>query len=473
MDKQSQRTAKAVTILTGSAFLASLDLFIVNVAFNQIGRDFGTTSLGQLSWVLNAYAVLYAALLVPMGRLADRYGRKNGFIIGLMVFTLASLACGLAPGLWWLVGFRVVQAGGAALMTPASLGLLLAVLPEGKRAGGARLWAMTGAVAAALGPVVGGALVQISWQAAFWINVPLGIALTVAAHKVVPDVRHNVNAPRPDLVGGTVLAIAIGALVLGLVQGNVWGWTSGGLLAAAAIAAGGLALFIWLMHHHDAPMVDPALLKIPLFAWANVAQLLFNVAFGIGLLSRILWLQEHWGYSAVRTGLAVAVGPVLVPITSVLVTRFAPAAVPGRLIALGSTIFAVGGVWQTLATGDHPAYVSEMLGPWVLSGIGVGLALPQLTAAATGALPPHQSSTGSGVINMSRQLGLVLGTSIMVGLLGGGVPSLHQFRHVWIFLTCAAMAAAFAALAIKSNPTSHPAFTSDTDTTPQPVPFRI
>src|SRR6185437_16650235 len=142
---QSRRTRLAIAILTGSAFLASLDLFIVNVAFDEIGRDFGISSLGSLSWILNAYAVVYAALLVPMGRLTDRYGRKSGFVAGMLVFTLASLACGFAPGVWWLVGFRVAQAAGAALMTPASLGLLLAALPPERRAAGARLWAMTGA----------------------------------------------------------------------------------------------------------------------------------------------------------------------------------------------------------------------------------------------------------------------------------------------------------------------------------------
>ena len=443
---QSRRTRLAIAILTGSAFLASLDLFIVNVAFDEIGRDFGTSSLGSLSWILNAYAVVYAALLVPMGRLTDRYGRKSGFVAGMLVFTLASLACGFAPGVWWLVGFRVAQAAGAALMTPASLGLLLAALPPERRAAGARLWAMTGAVAAAFGPAVGGGLVQISWQTAFWINVPIGLALTFAAVRVVPDVRHNADAPRPDLLGGAVIAVATGALVLGLVQGNDWGWSSGRVLAAWVVAAVGVAVFAWLITHHGAPVIDPALLRIPSFAWANIAQLLFNVAFGIGLLSRVLWLQQHWGYSAVTTGLAVAVGPALVPITSLLVTRVVPRAAPGRLIALGCVLFAAGGVWQAAVTGIQPAYASEMLGPWIVSGIAVGLVLPQLTAAGTAALPPHQASTGSGVVNMARQLGLVVGISIMVGLLGSGIPALDRFQHVWSVMAASSVVAALAAL---------------------------
>lgn len=448
METRSQRLA--VAVLTGAAFLASLDLFIVNVAFDEIGRDFGTASLGRLSWILNAYAVVYAALLVPMGRLTDRYGRRSGFVAGLIVFTAASLACGFAPGVWWLVAARVVQAVGAAAMTPASLGLLLATLPPERRAAGARLFAITGAVAAAFGPAVGGGLVQISWQAAFWINVPLGILLVIATLKVVPDVRHNQDAPRPDLLGGVILAVAIAALVLGIVQGNDWGWTSAGVLGSWVVAAAGAGIFGWLITHHRAPVIDPALLKVPSFAWANVAQLTFNIAFGVGLLSRILWMQEHWDYSALRTGLAVALGPAVVPITSILVTRWLPRVAPGVLIAIGTTLFAVSGVWQTLSTGTSPAYVADMLGPWILGGIGVGFALPQMMAAATSALPPHQTATGSGVVNMGRQVGLVLGTSIMVGILGDGLPSLARFQHVWIFLAVTSFVAGLAALAMEA-----------------------
>ena len=449
MESPSQHTRLAAAILTGSAFLASLDLFIVNVAFHEIGQDFGTSSLSLLSWILNAYAVVYAALLVPMGRLTDRYGRKSGFIAGLSLFTVSSLACGLAPGVWWLVAFRVVQAIGAAAMTPASLGLLLATLPPERRAGGARLWAMTGALAAALGPAVGGGLVQISWQLAFWINVPLGVVLVVAARRVVPDVRHNSDAPRPDLLGGLLLAVAIAALVLGLVQGNDWGWSSARVIGSWIVAAAGLITFGWRITHHHAPVIDPALLRVPTFAWANVAQLLFNVGFGVGLLSRILWMQEHWGYDALRTGLAVAIGPVMVPITALLVARYLPRVPVGRLIAVGCVLFAVSGIWQVYALGETPAYWSEMFGPWVLGGIGVGLALPNLVAAGTAALPPQQAATGSGVVNMGRQVGLVLGTSVMVGLLGAGVPTLARFQHVWIFMALSVLAAGVAALTME------------------------
>ncbi|QIG41621.1 MFS transporter [Nocardioides anomalus] len=450
MPNPSQTHTRLVTVvLTGAAFLAGLDLFIVNVAFGEIGRDLGVASLGRLSWVLTAYAVVYASLLVPMGRLTDRYGRKGGFVAGLALFTLASLACALSTGLWELVAFRALQAVGAAAMTPASLGLLLAALPPERRAPAARLWAMTGALAAAFGPAIGGGLVQLSWHWAFLINLPIGALLVVAAIRYVPDVRHNQDAPRPDLTGATVLALAIGSLVLALVQGDEWGWSSGRVLAAFAGAAVGLVVFAWSIIHHPAPVIDPALLKVASFSWANVATVVFNVGFGIALLSRILWMQQEWGYSAVRTGLAVASGPIVVPIVALLAARLFPRTPPGHLIAAGSVLFAASAVWQTLAISTTPAYWSSMFGPWVLGGVAVGLAMPNLVAAATSALPPAQAATGSGVVSTARQLGLVLGTSAMVGILGAGLPSVDRYQVLWLFLAACSLLAAAAAVAME------------------------
>ncbi len=447
----SRARARVVTaVLTGSAFLAGIDLFIVNVAFDEIGRDLGTSSLGSLSWVLNAYTVVFAALLIPMGRLTDRYGRKQGFVAGLVVFTLASLACALSGSIGWLIVFRALQAVGAATMTPASLGLLLAALPAERRAPAARLWAMTGALAAAFGPAVGGGLVQISWQWAFLINVPIGAVLVVAALRLVPDVRHNDHAPRPDLFGALVLAVAIGALVLGLVEGDAWGWASAGVLGSFAVAVAGLVLFAWTITHHPAPVVDPALLRVRSFAWANVATIVFNVGFAIALLSRILWMQQQWGYSALQTGLLVALGPLMVPITAILAARLFPRTPPGHLIAVGSALFAVSAVWQTVVISETPAYWSTMFGPWMLGGAAVGLALPNLVAAATSSLPPAQASTGSGIVNMARQLGLALGVAVMIGVIGDGAPASGRYQAVWLVLAATSVLAAAAAITMES-----------------------
>ncbi len=461
MPSQSQHPRTVTAILVGSAFLTGVDLFIVNVAFDDIGRDFAsrgdTPSLSELSWVLNAYAVLFAALLVPMGRLTDRYGRKSGFVAGMAVFTLASAACASSTGVWQLVAFRGLQAVGAAAMTPASLGLLLAALPVERKAAAARLWATTGALAAAFGPAVGGGLVQLSWHWAFWINVPIGVLLVAGALRFVPDVRHNVGAPRPDLTGALVLAVAVGALVLGVVEGPEWGWTSTGVLASFATAAVGLAGFAWQTAHHASPVIDPVLLKVRAFAWANIATLVFNTGFGVSLLGGILWMQQVWDYSALRTGFAIALGPLLVPITSVVSQRLFPGTRASLFVTIGSLVSALGATVMALSVSTQPSYWTTFLPGWALMGVAVGLVMPNLLAAATSTLPPHQASTGGGIISMSRQLGLVLGVSVLVSIVSGTAAPSTEITAAWVVAAAVSVVAAVSAHAMEASRRGAPA----------------
>lgn len=449
-------------MLVGAAFLAGVDLFIVNVAFDEIAQDFGSTDLQQLSWILNAYAVVFAALLVPMGRLADRYGQKAWLVGGLTTFVLASVACGLAPSVWWLVAFRSLQAVGAAAMTPASLGLLLASVDPHRRAAAARGWALTGAVAAAVGPALGGGLVQISWQWAFWINLPAGVLLVAGTIRYVPDVRHGRGTPVPDLLGAVLLATGIGALVLGLVQGPDWSWGSGRTIAAFAASVLTLALFTRRNVRHPSPVIAPDLVSVSAFRWANAAMLVFNGGFAASLLASILWMQQVWGYDALRTGLAVAIGPLFVPLASTLVHRLAPRARPGRMIALGSMLFGAAALWQAAVLGPVPAFATAFLPAWVLGGIGVGLAVPNLLAAGTSSLPPAQAATGGGVVSMARQVGFVLGIAVLVTVLSSsGSPS--GFADAWRLVAAAMVLAAAAALRM-DHMTARPAVTPATAT---------
>src|SRR5271154_6305869 len=212
-------------IVTAGVVLAGLDLFVVNVALPQIARDFGTPNLGELSWVLNGYAIVYASLLVFFGRMADRYRRDLGFLLGVAVFTAASAACAAASSVAMLVGFRLVQAAGAALLTPTSLGLVLAVYEPERRAGAVRAWTATSGVAAALGPVIGGLLVTASWRWVFLINVPIGLAALAIGWWRLPDVPGHPVA-RPDAFGAVLVTAGVGVLTLGLVKGGDWGWGS-------------------------------------------------------------------------------------------------------------------------------------------------------------------------------------------------------------------------------------------------------
>jgi EmrB/QacA subfamily drug resistance transporter len=437
-------------VLSTASFMASLDLFIVNVAFADIGRDFHGQSLGNLSWILNGYAVLYAALLVPLGRLADRYGRRAGFLGGLALFTVASAACAASPNLWSLVAFRGLQAVGAAALTPTSLGLLLAATPNDRKVKAVRIWAAIGALAAAFGPVVGGLLVQLDWRWVFLVNIPIGIAALVAGHRLITD-SHDPSVERiPDLLGAAFIVVGIGALALGLVKGPDWGWSSAGVVGAFLVAVVSIVIFWRRSGSHDLPVIELSLLRVPSFAWSNVTAVLFNAGFGAGLLAIVLWLQEGWHYSPIRTGLAVAPGPLMVPFFTAIAQRMASRGVPaGRLAALGCALFGAGTLIVSLSVAAGPSYASELLPGWLIGGAGVGFAFPTIMSAATADLPPARSATGSAVVSMSRQVGLVLGVSIFVAVLGApvGFNAIHvSFQHAWWTMASIDLLAAITAL---------------------------
>ncbi|MCU1655441.1 MAG: putative transporter, major facilitator superfamily [Pseudonocardiales bacterium] len=451
--------------LSIAAFMASLDLFIVNVAFADIGHDFPGSSLSDLSWVLNGYAVLYAALLVPLGRLADRYGRLAGFLGGLGMFTIASAACAASPNLWSLVAFRGLQAVGAAALTPTSLGLLLAATPADLRARAVRIWAAIGALAAALGPVIGGVLVQASWRWVFIVNVPVGVLGLLAARRYVPDSRDKAVTRVPDLVGAAFIAVGIGAVSLALVKGPDWGWSSPADVASFVVAAIGIGGFWLRSERHPFPVVEPALLRVRAFAWANVTAVLFSVAFAGGLLGAVLWLQDTWHWSALRTGLAIAPGPLMVPVFAAVSQRVAHRVRVGHLAAIGCAAFAAGTALIAVSVGARPSYAADFLPGWLVGGVGVGFALPTIMSAATADLPPARSATGSAVVTMARQIGLVLGVSVLVAVLGTphGYPAVHAaFRHAWWVITAASLLGAVTALGM--TPRNRPGPAQDGDT---------
>jgi EmrB/QacA subfamily drug resistance transporter len=446
------RRARVTAIVSVGVFVASLDLFIVNIAFPDLRRDFAGTSLAGLSWVLNAYAIVFAALLVPAGRWADSAGRKRAFLGGLALFTAASAACAAAPSVGLLVAARVVQATGAAVLMPASLGLLLPEFPAERRGLALGLWAAVGGTAAAAGPVVGGLLVELSWRWVFVVNLPVGIAAIVAGARVLREVR-DPSPVRPDLLGAASITAAVGTLVAGIVQGPDWGWSDQRVLGLFAAAAALVVFFAVRSAQHPAPIVEPALLRVRAFTGASVAGVLFFMGFAAMLLGSVLFLTQVWHETVLHAGLMLAPGPATAALFAVpggvLSARVGPRAVG----AAGALLFAAAGVWWASALSADPHYASDFLPGMLVGGAGVGLVNPALAGAATAELPPARLATGSAVLTMARQLGSALGVAVLVAVLGARAGSasseaVDAFGDAWVLMAAAATATAAVFLAI-------------------------
>jgi MFS family permease len=312
----------------------------------------------------------------------------------------------------------VLQAAGAALLTPTSLGLILATFPAERRHSAVRTWTAAGGFAAALGPAVGGILVAASWRWVFLVNLPIGVAALVAGWRLLPDVPGH-RIPWPDGLSAVLITAGVGALTLGLVEGGSWGWGSTRTVAVLAAAFVLLTLFALRTARHHNPLIERALFRVRPFTGASAVALLFSIAFGAMLLSRVLWAQDVWHWSALTTGFSIVPGPIMVPLFSFLVAgRLIARFGPGVVIAAGSTIFAAGMAWMALAAGLTPDYVGDVLGGLILTGIGVGLTLPTMMATAAASLPPTSFATGSAVVNMLRQVGLAIGVALLIAVLG-------------------------------------------------------
>jgi len=254
------------------------------------------------------------------------------------------------------------------------------------------------------------------------------------------------------VLGSALVTIGIGALTAGLVKGESWGWGSATTIGVLGASVAVLGLFVWHCLHSDNPIVEPALFRVRSFSGASVVAIFFSMAFGAMLLSIVLWDQDVWGWSALRTGLAVAPGPLMVPLFAFLlagplIKRFGG----GPVIGVGATIFAAGSAWWALAVGTHPDYVGDMLGGMLLTGIGVGLTLPTFMATATSSLPSASFATGSGVVNMLRQVGLALGVAVLVAIIGnpGRVAPLAAFQRGWLVIAAFSLLAAVASLILR------------------------
>jgi EmrB/QacA subfamily drug resistance transporter len=441
-----QRKWRVTAVVCTGMFMSSLDLFIVNIAFPSIRRDFGGASVTSLSWILSAYAIVFAALLVPAGRWADAYGRKRVFLAGLAVFVAASAGCAAAPSVGALTAARAVQAIGGAFMMPTSLGLMLPEFEPRERAAAIGIWAAAGGLAAASGPPLGGLLVQLDWRLVFLVNIPVGLIGLAFGRRLLREHREP-GAPRPDVLGAAGFTIAVAALVLAIVEGQTWGWASGRTLVLLAVVPAVL-IAIWRRSvHHASPVVDPEMLRVRSFALALVGSILFYAGFGAMLLGGVLFLTGVWHEGALTAGLMLAPGPVLAATFSVVSSRLAGRVGFRALGVFGTLLVSAAAIWWILRIGNAPSYPTTYLPGMLLTGTGVGFTIPILTGAGVSSLAPERFATGVAVITMGRQVGSALGVAILVAVLATGASTAADFHHAWLIVLCGALGAA-AALAL-------------------------
>lgn len=427
---------RVLAISSLGVFVAFVDATIVNIAFPDIQDSFPETSLSGLSWVLSAYNIVFAAFLVSCGRLADLIGRRRTFIGGLWIFTIASALCAAAPTSNALIAARVLQALGAAMLIPSSLGLVLSAFSSEHRAHAVALSTAVAALAAGVGPSLGGLLITIAdWRLVFLVNVPIGIAAILLARRHLVESRAPGRRRIPDVVGSVMFALATALLVLGILQGPEWGWTDPAVLGAWALSVLLGGIVVRRSRRHRAPVVDLALLRVRAFTVANAMTIVGAAAFFAYTLCNVLFLTSVWRYSILDTGLALTPGPIVAVLIAVpasrVVERFGPRAVlvPGALIWGGAVL------WMVARVGPEPSFVAEWLPGMILLGIGAGLCLPNLTAAAVAAAPGESFATASALNSVARQVGAAIGVAALVAIVGTPAPAQapEAFDDGWTF----------------------------------------
>jgi EmrB/QacA subfamily drug resistance transporter len=433
------------------AVLAFVDATIVNVAFPDIRSDFEDASLGGISWVLNAYNIVFAAFIVAAGRIADLLGRKRMFEVGIVLFTVTSVLCALAPSVQLLVAARVLQAVGAAIVVPASLALVLEAFPERERAHGVALWSAAAALAAGLGPSLGGVLVELGgWRLAFLVNLPIGVVALLASKRTLVESRAPGRRMVPDLFGALVLAGATAALTLGIVKGEEWGWSSAGVLVsfAAALALG--AAFIDRCRWHHAPMIDLGLLRIRSLAASNAITLIAAAGFYSYVLCNVLFLTTVWGYSVLDAGLAITPGPFIAAAVARPASKLAERIGAGFTVMLGALIWAAGVGYLVALVDVTPDFLGQWLPGMAILGVGAGITFPVVGSAAVAEVTGGRFATATGINSIARQLGAVLGVALLVAIVGtpGRAEVADAFDRGWTFAAACFVLTAAGALAI-------------------------
>jgi EmrB/QacA subfamily drug resistance transporter len=408
-------------------FMIMLDNTIVNVALPTLQKSLHL-QISELEWIVTGYALTFGALMLTGGKLADLFGRRLIFVVGLVIFTGSSLACGLAGSATPLIAWRVVQGVGAALMNPATLSIITVTFPPRQRGTAIGIWAGVSALALAIGPLVGGLIVEhIGWEWIFFINVPVGVLGVAAAFLFIDESRDASQEQRPDIPGQVTAALGLFSLSYALIEANKYGWTSTRILTAFAIAAVSLVAFVLLELHQRLPMLDLSLFRNRTFAGANGVMLLVGLAmFGVFFYVS-LYVQQVLGYTATQAGASFLPWTLLIILLAPQAGRLSDRIGPRPLVTGGMVVLTGSLILFSQMGADESFW--GLLPAMILGGIGMSAAMAPVTAAAMSSVRPDKAGVGSAVLNSMRQVGGSLGIAIMGAIVAAGVKSSLSAGH--------------------------------------------
>jgi EmrB/QacA subfamily drug resistance transporter len=451
------RGTKVLALTSIGVTLVSLDISIVNVAFRSIVAEW-PDSRRTLTWIFSAYNIAYAAGLLTAGRLADAFGRKRAFLTGLTVFMIGSVLCAFAPSALALVAARTVQALGGAVLTPASLALVLPEFPIERRSAAIGVWGAVGAIAAASGPTVGGILVDlISWEAIFLVNVPLCLLALVIGSRLLRESRDERASRQVDYVGALLAVAGVGLLTLLIVQSEEWGWLGRTPLGVGITSAVLLAAFVARCRRVEAPVLDLRLFRLPFVTAAAISGFGFTLGFFALIFVNVQWLQSVWGFSPSLSGLAGIPGPAMAALVAAPAGRVAQRVGHGRVVAVGAVILATGILAMRLFIAESQSYWVVYFPVMLYVGVGVGLCISTISSAATAYLPQPRFAMGSALNNTSRQVGSALGIALVSSMLVTAEArgdSIAGYRATWTLTALVILAAGTAMLLLFRRPTA-------------------
>ena len=434
MERVPRSAWLTLAVVSVAVFMVAMELTIISLALPEIRAALSGSGPASLSWVVNAYSIMVAALLLLSGWLADRHGRRRIFRLGLAVFALGSVAAGASTSIGMLIAARALQAVGGSMLYPAGLALLLSAFPRGRHQTAIGVWGATGGLAAALGPTLGALLIEaFGWRAVFYVNVPVALASLMLGARVLPEGRGAGTADRVDMIGVPLASLGVGSIILGIVQGEAWGWASAPTLGAFASGAAMIAVFAARSLRHPAPLFDLGLLRIRSFVLGNLGSLFFSVGFFALLVPMPSFIQGVWGWSVVETGLAYAVGPVVSFLVSPQAGRLADRIGNAPLLIAGSTCGAAGLVWLLLTIETEPSLAKLLVGT-VLVGVSAGTGFSQLVGAALRDIPAERYAMAAAGRTTFFQLSVALAIAVAFAMIGtptSTAAELSAFRAVW------------------------------------------